>query len=119
MRFSTVALIIVCALVVIITPVAVSKDTNPKLPASRGSESSAPISLVSQTKISLKDAEELSLKQVAGKVRRVELEWDDHRLQYEFEICQGKLKKSVTIDAISGNVIEVDMQFLRCEDDTD
>ncbi len=118
MRLSTIALI-VCALAVIITPVAVSKDTNPKLPRSSATESSAPISLVAQAKISMKDAEDLSLKQVPGKVRRVELEWEDHRLQYEFEICQGKLKKSVTIDAVNGNVIEVDKQFLRCEDDTD
>lgn len=92
---------------IVISPGAIAGDS----PANKPSEGS----LSRQAKIKMEEAEDIALKSVPGNTRSIELEFDDGRLTYEIEICQGKVKKEVTIDAMTGAVIEIDKKLGKCD----
>lgn len=73
------------------------------------------VSLSRQAKISMEKAEDIALKSVPGRTRSIELEWNDGKLQYEVEICQGKKKMEVTVDAATGAVLDIDRQMGKCD----
>ena len=77
------------------------------------------VSLCKQAKVTMAQAEEAALKEVPGKVRRIELEKDDGVLIYEIIICQGRTKKEVRVDAKSGSIIEIDKKLGKCTDSDD
>lgn len=79
----------------------------------------SPESLSRQAKINLLDAEDTALKEVPGRTKKIEMEWDDGVLQYRFEICTPKHKMEVRINAASGSVIKVDRHIGFCGDDRD
>lgn len=74
-------------------------------------------SLSRQAKVSLQEAEDTALKEVPGRTKRIEMEWDDGVLIYQFEICTAKKKMEVRINAASGSVMKVDKQMGFCGDD--
>jgi uncharacterized membrane protein YkoI len=59
-------------------------------------------------------AVEIALKQAKGKVTSVELDEDDGRVHYEIEIRKGNVEYDLEIDAITGKVLEIDVDH---EDD--
>lgn len=73
------------------------------------------VSLCRQAKVNMEQAEDIALKSVPGRTRRIELEWDDGRLQYEIEICQNHKKKEVTVDAATGAVLDIDREIGKCD----
>ncbi len=65
-------------------------------------------------KLSLADARKIALERVPGKIVDAELEKENGRLQYAFEICTAEGKCfDVEIDAITGEVLQAE------EDDDD
>lgn len=72
-------------------------------------------SLCKQAKVTMRQAEKIALKEVPGRVRRIELETDDDVLLYEIIICQGKTKKEVRVDAKSGKILEIDKKLGKCK----
>lgn len=77
--------------------------------------SAQPVSLTKKTKVSMVQAEGIALKEVPGRVRRIELETDDGVLLYEIIICQGRTKKEVRVDAVSGKILEIDKKLIKCD----
>ncbi|MGD9682547.1 MAG: PepSY domain-containing protein [Candidatus Obscuribacterales bacterium] len=73
------------------------------------------VSLCRQAKVNMEKAEDIALKSVPGRTRRIELEWEDGRLQYEIEICQNHKKMEVTVDAATGAVIDIDREIGKCD----
>lgn len=73
------------------------------------------VSLCKQAKLTMAQAEAKALKEVPGRVHRIELERDDGVLIYEVVICQGKTRKEITINAESGSIIEIDKKMIKCK----
>ncbi|NMD69365.1 peptidase M4 [Bacillus sp. DNRA2] len=63
-----------------------------------------------QTKISEAQAKDIALKQVKGKVVKVELETDNGVLVYEVDVKSGTQVYEVKIDAKSGKVLKVEKE---------
>jgi uncharacterized membrane protein YkoI len=82
---------------------------------SEETSSAQPVSLTKQTKVNMSQAEDIALKEVPGRVKRIELETDDDVLLYEIIICQGRVKKEVRVDAVSGKILEVDKKLIKCD----
>ena len=107
-------LALLCAVVITSVPSLSAKDANPSV---KDGGSVTVLSLTSQIKLGIKEAEEIALKEVAGRTKKIELERHDGVLKYKFEICHGRRKKEVWIDANSGSVLKVDSEFGSCDDD--
>ena len=58
--------------------------------------------------LTLKEAKELALQQVEGKVTEIELETDDGRKHYDIEIKDGTYEYDLEIDAITGKVLKLE-----------
>ncbi len=93
-------------------PAAMAKSKSKK---SEETSSAQPVSLTKQTKVNMSQAEDIALKEVPGRVKRIELETDDDVLLYEIIICQGRVKKEVRVDAVSGKILEVDKKLIKCD----
>lgn len=61
-----------------------------------------------KTLISEKEAIAIAKKQVNGEVTEIELDEDDNRYEYEIELRTKKGEADITIDATTGNVLELD-----------
>ncbi|MFJ7974011.1 PepSY domain-containing protein [Psychrobacillus sp. NPDC096389] len=59
--------------------------------------------------ITEKEAIAIAKKQVDGKVTEIELDEDDNRFEYEIEIRTNKGEADITIDATTGEVLELDI----------
>ncbi len=71
---------------------------------------------VKQVKVSVEEARAIALKSISGRVIDEELEKENGRLQYAFDIrdADGKMFE-VEIDAVTGNVLQAEEE----EDDDD
>ncbi|MFJ7974211.1 PepSY domain-containing protein [Peribacillus sp. NPDC096379] len=59
--------------------------------------------------ISVEDAKKTALQKVKGTVTKTELDGDDHRIVYEFEIITDNSRKAeVKVDATSGQILKVE-----------
>ncbi len=69
-------------------------------------------------KLSLADARKIALERVPGKIVDAELEKENGRLQYAFEICTAEGKCfDVEIDAITGEILKVEDEDDDDDDD--
>ncbi|SHF94460.1 PepSY domain-containing protein [Ornithinibacillus halophilus] len=62
-----------------------------------------------QDMITSEEAIEIALKQVEGKVVEIEFDEDDGRFEYEIELKTDKGEAEITIDAITGEVRELEI----------
>jgi len=60
--------------------------------------------------LSLQEAKEIALKEFQGKVIEMELDKDDGRLVYEVEIVDGNQKAEIDLDAMNGDILEVEIE---------
>jgi len=80
-------------------------------------KSRIPASLKSQAKISLEDARATALKKVPGEIREEELEKENGKLVYSFDI-QATGQKDITevqVSAIDGSVVNVEKEDATAE----
>lgn len=61
-----------------------------------------------QKEISQDEAIKIAEKAVNGKVHSIEKEYDDGRIKYEFELSSDKGEVDVEIDALTGDILEMD-----------
>lgn len=61
--------------------------------------------------ISVKEAEEIAQKEFSGTVTEIELDEDDGRYVYEVELREGAQEADMEIDAITGKILELDIDF--------
>ncbi|WP_052360566.1 PepSY domain-containing protein [Oceanobacillus manasiensis] len=66
--------------------------------------------------ITVKEAISISKEQFDGEVREVELDEDDGRVVYEIELIKDRKEADFEIDAVTGEVLELDIDT---EDDDD
>lgn len=93
---------------------------NPALAKSKETKTSSSsnvevVSLTKQAKVNMAEAESIALKEVPGRVKRIELETDDGVLIYEIIICQAKVKKEVRVEASTGKILEIDKKLGKCD----
>ena len=80
-------------------------------------KSKIPASLKSQAKISLEDARATALKKVPGKIKEEELEKENGKLVYSFDI-QATGQKDITevqVSAIDGAIVSVEKEDAASE----
>ncbi len=61
--------------------------------------------------ISVKEAEEIAQKEFSGTVTEIELEKDDGRYVYEVELKEGMQEAEIEMDAVTGKILEIDIDF--------
>lgn len=61
-----------------------------------------------QKEISQAEAIAIAEKAVNGKVHSIEKEYDDGRIKYEFELSTNKGEVDVEVDALTGEILEMD-----------
>jgi uncharacterized membrane protein YkoI len=66
--------------------------------------------LQKEAKISMKQARSIALKKVSGKIKSSELEREDGKLLYTFDIKTGKGITEVHVDAITGEILKVEQE---------
>ncbi|MFD1336966.1 PepSY domain-containing protein [Oceanobacillus iheyensis] len=66
-----------------------------------------------------KKAKEIALEQFSGKVVEFELDEDDGKYVYEIEVRDGNKEADFEIDAVTGNVLEMDIETDDDDDDDD
>ena len=89
---------------------ATAQATTPK-------KSKIPASLKSQAKISLEDARATALKKVPGEIKEEELEKENGKLVYSFDI-QATGQKDITevqVSAIDGTIVSVEKEDAASE----
>ncbi len=59
-----------------------------------------------QANIKMPQAEKIALKAFNGKIEKKELERENGKLRYSFEIENGEITHEVAVDAKSGKVLE-------------
>lgn len=64
--------------------------------------------VANKNEISQDEAIKIAEKAVNGKVYKVEKEYDDGRIKYEFELNSDKGEVDVEIDALTGDILEMD-----------
>ncbi|MBF0707567.1 PepSY domain-containing protein [Alkalihalobacillus hwajinpoensis] len=64
--------------------------------------------LIEEAKISEAEAEKIALEEVSGDVIEKEVEKEDGKIVYEFEIKTDTGEKEVEIDGMSGDIIQVE-----------
>ncbi|WP_283152752.1 PepSY domain-containing protein [Guptibacillus hwajinpoensis] len=64
--------------------------------------------LIEEAKISEAEAEKIALEEVSGDVIEKEVEKEDGKIVYEFDIKTDTGEKEVEIDGMSGDVIQVE-----------
>jgi len=62
--------------------------------------------LEKQASIKMADAEKIALKAFNGKIEKKELERENGKLRYSFEIEKGEITHEVAVDAKTGKVVE-------------
>lgn len=67
--------------------------------------------------ISMKEAEDIALQEFSGVITELELDKDDGRSVYEIQIENGDDEAEIDIDAATGNIIELDIDFEDGDDD--
>lgn len=65
---------------------------------------------VNKNEISQEEAIRLAEKAVNGKVHSIEKEYDDGRIKYEFELQSDKGEVDVELDALTGDILEMDYE---------
>ncbi|PAV30689.1 hypothetical protein CIL05_06195 [Virgibacillus profundi] len=66
--------------------------------------------------IGIEKAEEVALKEFAGTITDLELDEDDGRLVYEIEIENGKKEADFEIDALTGEILEMEIDLEEDDD---
>ena len=66
--------------------------------------------LAKEAKITMKEARATALKEVPGKIKEAELEREDGKLIYSFDISTKEGIKEVQIDALTGTVLKVEIE---------
>jgi hypothetical protein len=66
--------------------------------------------LAKEAKITMKEARATALKEVPGKIKEAELEREDGKLIYSFDISTKEGIKEVQIDAITGTLLKVETE---------
>jgi Predicted membrane protein len=66
--------------------------------------------LAKEAKITMKEARAAALKEVPGKIKEAELEREDGKLIYSFDISTKEGIKEVQIDALTGTVLKVEIE---------
>ncbi|MBN6204878.1 PepSY domain-containing protein [Ralstonia pickettii] len=61
--------------------------------------------------ISVKEAEEIAQKEFSGTLTEIELDEDDGRYVYEVELREGAQEAEMEIDAVTGKILELDIDF--------
>ncbi|WLR58966.1 PepSY domain-containing protein [Guptibacillus hwajinpoensis] len=64
--------------------------------------------LIEEAKISEAEAEKIALEEVSGDVIEKEVEKEDGKIVYEFDIKTDAGEKEVEIDGMSGDIIQVE-----------
>ena len=59
--------------------------------------------------LSIAEAKEIAIAEFDGKVIEMELDEDDGRILYEVELRNGSMEAEMDIDAISGDIIEIEI----------
>ena len=59
--------------------------------------------------ISVEEAKNIAVSEIGGEVMEVELDEDDGRYEYELEIRTDRGEADITIDAESGEIVEIDI----------
>jgi uncharacterized membrane protein YkoI len=80
-------------------------------------KSKIPTSLKSEAKISVEDAREIAAKKVLGTIKEEELEKENGKLVYSFDI-QVKGEKDITevqVSAIDGSIVSVEKEDAAAE----
>ncbi|WP_405099198.1 PepSY domain-containing protein [Oceanobacillus sp. FSL H7-0719] len=61
--------------------------------------------------LSVKEAEEIAQKEFAGTITEIELDEDDGRYVYEVELREGAQEAEIELDAVTGDILELDIDF--------
>ncbi|MGE6204511.1 PepSY domain-containing protein [Guptibacillus hwajinpoensis] len=64
--------------------------------------------LIEEAKVSEAEAEKIALEEVSGEVIEKEVEKEDGKIVYEFDIKTDAGEKEVEIDGMSGDIIQVE-----------
>ena len=67
--------------------------------------------------ISVKEAEDIALQEFSGVITELELDEDDGRYVYELELKNGDQEAEMEIHAVTGDIIELDIDFEDGDDD--
>jgi uncharacterized membrane protein YkoI len=73
--------------------------------------------LVEKTKIKEDEAKEIALAEISGKITETEIEEENGTIVYEFEIKTDSGEKSVEVDGMSGEILQVEDE--DADDDND
>ena len=61
--------------------------------------------------LSVKEAEEIAQKEFTGTITEIELDEDDGRYVYEVELREGAQEAEIELDAVTGDILELDIDF--------
>lgn len=75
--------------------------------------------LAEQAEITEEEAKKTALDRVSGEVVETELEKENKKIVYEFEIKTDSGLKEVVVDAMTGEILEVEDEENEKEDDDD
>ena len=73
-----------------------------------GQKSATNSTATNKNEISQDEAVKIAEKAVNGKVHKIEKEYDDGRIKYEFELHSDKGEVDVEIDSLTGDILEMD-----------